>query len=185
MQHHPGCRTVGLLCGPPENEPHAQRIALFGQRSVQGRKEHSLAEVCRVLPQRPQQAQQRPPEHQLLGQRQHQQAAQRTGHALPPRRGPAHTRPPPARPRPVPRCLPPAGGGFVLTSSPSPLRLGPRCSAASGAQRTAPQCLMPIVSCFGPFVQENGAELRKYEEILIQTIDISRRLWYIPIRLFD
>ena len=59
MQHHPGCRTVGLLCGPPENEPHAQRVALFGQRSVQGRKEHSLAEVCRVLPQRPQQAQQR------------------------------------------------------------------------------------------------------------------------------
>ena len=92
---------------------------------------------------------------------------------------------PPARPRPVPRCLPPAGGGSVLTSSPSPLRLEVRCSAASGAQRTAPQCLMPIVSCFGPFVQENGAELRKYEEILIQTIDISRRLWYIPIRLFD
>jgi hypothetical protein len=60
-----------------------------------------------------------------------------------------------------------------------------RFPAASGAQRTAPQCLMPIVSCSGPFVQENEAELRKYEEILIQTIDISRRLWYIPIRLFD
>jgi hypothetical protein len=85
----------------------------------------------------------------------------------------------------VPRCLPPAGGGSALTSSPSPLRLGPRCPAASGARRTAPQCLMPIVSCSGPFVQENGAELRKYEEILIQTIDIFRRLWYIPIRLFD
>ena len=79
MQQQPRQKAVCPVCGPAEDQPHAQRIELCRSAPMQGGKEHRLPQNGHIPAQRTQAAERRPAKDHLFHDREHQTAAQDPG----------------------------------------------------------------------------------------------------------